>query len=92
MDKPLPSLPLEGRPTTPARASNSTDISHRKRIAQSSGDIPTQEDLDQAFAIPILDSDGNERLFGSLFDPSNLRERRQVMVIFVRHFFCGVSA
>lgn len=41
--------------------------------------------------IPIFDADGNERTFGSLYDPATATHQRQ-LVIFVRHFYCGKLA
>ncbi|KAI1964151.1 hypothetical protein LOZ58_002014 [Ophidiomyces ophidiicola] len=85
MDKPLPLLPSDAPPGA---------ISHpmAENASASSGvpeALPTEHDLDQAFKIPILDSYGKEQLFGDVFDNLRAQEKSRVMVIFVRHFFCG---
>ncbi|EEP78801.1 predicted protein [Uncinocarpus reesii 1704] len=90
MDKPLPSLPLDGQAEAQARASGSgIHGQHGDKAMQPCDAIPSQDVLNQSFRIPILDSDGKERLFGDLFDNSDSPEQKQVMVVFVRHFFCG---
>ncbi|KAL2006636.1 hypothetical protein VTN00DRAFT_9304 [Thermoascus crustaceus] len=56
---------------------------------QVSSELPSKEMIEQAADIPILDADGNQRPFKSLYISSNPFEKKRVMVIFVRHFFCG---
>jgi hypothetical protein len=66
-------------------------------LANFSGDInvsrelPSREMIEEAAEIPILDADGKERPFKSLYTSSNAHEKKRVLIIFVRHFFCGVS-
>jgi hypothetical protein len=59
-------------------------------VSPSPSQPPTQEALDSAGAIPIFDEDGNSRLFSSIYDGPNAIGDQQ-LIIFVRHFFCGVS-
>jgi len=54
-----------------------------------SRELPSKEIIEEAAEIPILDSDGKERPFKSLYTSSNAHEKRRVLIIFVRHFFCG---
>jgi hypothetical protein len=51
--------------------------------------IPSQALLRKVADFPVLDQDGKSRPFKSLY--SGPMVTRRVLVIFVRHFFCGVS-
>jgi hypothetical protein len=51
---------------------------------------PNDDVLAQAGKIPIFDSDGKGRPFSSIYSGDTAIGNQQ-MVIFVRHFFCGVS-
>jgi hypothetical protein len=56
---------------------------------QSPGQTPSQQALDLAGDISIFDAEGNSRPFRSLYEgPRAIGE--QQLIIFVRHFFCGV--
>jgi hypothetical protein len=51
---------------------------------------PSQQALELAGDISIFDAEGNSRPFRSLYEgPRAIGE--QQLVIFVRHFFCGVG-
>lgn len=54
-----------------------------------SDDFPDNEAVAEAGEVLIYDSDGNERPFKSIYSGDPIGE--QQLVIFVRHFFCGVS-
>jgi hypothetical protein len=54
-----------------------------------SDEIPDEDMLQAAAELPILDEKGNVRSFKSLYSGS-LAIGRQNLIIFVRHFFCGV--
>ena len=52
---------------------------------------PSCKDLEKIADFPVLDSEGNSRTFKSLHhDPENPNAR--TLVIFIRHFFCGVCS
>jgi hypothetical protein len=51
-------------------------------------EIPTQEALKNIEDFTVLDRDGKLVLFKSIYTGSNVA--RRVLVIFIRHFFCGV--
>jgi hypothetical protein len=51
--------------------------------------IPSQALLRKVADVQVLDQDGRSRPFKSLY--SGPMVARRVLVIFVRHFFCGVS-
>ncbi len=67
------------------------------RSADFEGDIkvdnkpPTKEQLERAADIPVLDVNKKSHTFKSLY-ADNEQGPRRVLVVFIRHFFCGVSA
>jgi hypothetical protein len=52
--------------------------------------LPSEATLEEAGNVPIFDADGNSRPFKSLYS-GNQAIGEQQLIIFVRHFFCGVS-
>lgn len=54
-----------------------------------SNDIPTQADLDKCADLLVLDAQGTSRPFKTLHAGEGVAPRQ--LIIFVRHFFCGVS-
>jgi len=51
-------------------------------------EIPSQETLDKIANINVLDRDGRSIPFKNIYTGPNVA--RRVLVIFIRHFFCGV--
>ena len=51
---------------------------------------PRRKDLERVAELPVLDKDGKPHAFKSLYGPIN-NERSRTLIIFIRHFFCGVS-
>lgn len=51
--------------------------------------LPSSDSAQKAEKLQVLDSDGNARSFKSVYTYPDASDR--VLVIFVRHFFCGVS-
>lgn len=51
---------------------------------------PTKRDLDKVAQLPVVDENGKPHTFGSLYS-SDTNEAPRVLIIFIRHFFCGVS-
>jgi hypothetical protein len=81
---------------TPPRTSLDTSSKHSvDPTAEFAGDIdtnnilPSQAILKRIENYPVLDKDGKSRPFKSVFTGPNVP--RRVLIIFVRHFFCGVS-
>lgn len=58
---------------------------------QVSDSLPDANAIDSAGNIPIFDSEGNSRPFKSIYSGDSAIGEQQ-MVLFVRHFFCGVSS
>ena len=90
--KPLPAMP------TGTADGESDDAACRAKLDDPStkdfqGDLkvnnlpPNKNTLVTAGELPVLDKDGKKLPFKSLY-PTNLRQR--VLIIFIRHFFCGV--
>lgn len=88
---PAPAL-SNGNDACSMRTSDNGSVDH---TAEFSGDIettnalPTAEMISRVENLPVLDKDGRSRPFKSLYSGPNVA--RRVLVIFVRHFFCGVS-
>lgn len=51
--------------------------------------LPDQQTIQEAGQLPIKDKDGNKVPFQSLFTDKDPAQRQ--LIIFIRHFFCGVS-
>lgn len=51
---------------------------------------PTRKDLDEVAELPVLDVNGKPHTFKSLYESDN-NEISRTLIIFIRHFFCGVS-
>jgi hypothetical protein len=51
-------------------------------------EIPSQEVLRKVESMLVLDKDGKTRPFKTLYSGPNVA--RRVLIIFIRHFFCGV--
>ena len=52
-----------------------------------SNKLPSQSDVQKVSTLPVLDAAGKSHSFKSLHDG-----KRRVLIVFIRHFFCGVSA
>ncbi|QDS76148.1 hypothetical protein FKW77_007375 [Venturia effusa] len=52
-------------------------------------DFPTQEQFENAFKLDVLDKDGKKHSFGELCQDGSEGVERN-LVIFIRHWFCGV--
>lgn len=53
-----------------------------------SNKLPSKGDLEKIAHLPVLDGSGEAHTFMSLH--SSTTESRRVLIIFIRHFFCGV--
>lgn len=60
------------------------EFSGNIKVSQKS---PTHSDLRAVDNLPVLDADRKSIPFKSLYDS---QENRRVLIIFIRHFFCGV--
>lgn len=52
-------------------------------------ELPSDETIKKIGDYVVLDRDGKSHTFKSLYNGKNVA--RRVLVVFVRHFFCGVS-
>lgn len=86
---------MESPSSTPPKTSIDTSFNGVDPSAEFIGDvdtnndIPSQEVLRKVESMIVLDKDGKTRPFKSLYSGPNVA--RRVLVIFIRHFFCGVS-
>ena len=53
-----------------------------------SSKLPSKGDLERVADLPVLDGSGEAHTFKSLHTGTG--DRRRVLIIFIRHFFCGV--
>lgn len=53
--------------------------------------LPSKSTLEQAADLPVFRADGKTVPFKSLYW-SDASKRKTVMIIFIRHFFCGVCS
>ena len=89
-------LPMPRTMQAPQPSKESTDVPSNDNVDATgdfslpvSNDKPTAADLAKAAEIPLLSTDGTSRTFESLYTSTGAP--KQVLIIFVRHFFCGVS-
>ena len=73
---------------TPPAVPATTDSSAPGDIKVSK-DLPTKKELERCADLPVLDLHNKPHTFKSLY--SGERAARRVLVLFIRHFFCGVS-
>lgn len=52
-------------------------------------DIPSEKDLSKVEDLLVLDAQGQSRPFKELYKAPHVASRQ--LIIFIRHFFCGVS-
>jgi hypothetical protein len=80
--------------STPPKISLDTTSHHSEPALDFAGDVdtnnilPTQSTLSKIEDYPVLDRDGKSIPFKSLYTGPNVP--RRVLLIFVRHFYCGV--
>lgn len=68
------------------------DVAHNETDAheQHQDSLPTASQMKKAADFSLLDASGNSVQFSTLYKPSDRSERTKTLIIFVRHFFCGV--
>ena len=71
------------RPEGPSR-----EFSGNIKVSQK---LPTKKDIEKVAELPVLDRTGESRTFKSLHSDPEHPEAR-TLVIFIRHFFCGVRS
>jgi hypothetical protein len=84
-------------PPTMAQDSKPVDADSDPATREFHGDIkvstslPSKSTLEKSADLPVFDVDGKTVPFKSLYW-SDGNESQKVMIIFIRHFFCGVCA
>jgi hypothetical protein len=90
-----PKASTDTRPTTPPFSPSSQTPVLEKEQEEFQGtvhvdnSIPTQKDLARVADLLVLDAQGQSRPFKELYKAPGVAPRQ--LVIFIRHFFCGVS-
>jgi hypothetical protein len=84
-------------PSAMARDEKPLDANSDPATREFDGDIkvstslPSKSTLEKIADLPVFDVDGKTVPFKSLYWPGG-NETQKVMIIFIRHFFCGVCA
>ncbi|KAM3074207.1 hypothetical protein ACMFMG_002972 [Clarireedia jacksonii] len=84
MDSPSTTSPKTSIDTTHRTVDNTVEFAGD---VSTNNEIPSQEVLKKVEGMLVLDKDGKTRPFKSLYSGPNVA--RRVLVIFIRHFFCG---
>ncbi|KAL1862228.1 hypothetical protein Plec18170_001053 [Paecilomyces lecythidis] len=90
-DKSLPPTPFGEAFGDAGRLSPDSDrlLDESGEDVEVSSELPSKAMLEEAASLPIIDAHGVEMPFRNVYMPSCALEKKRVMVIFVRHFFCG---
>ena len=89
-----PSIDVPDNTTPPFSPSSQTPVLQKEQeefegTAHVNNNIPTEKDLSTVADFLILDAQGKSRPFKDLYQAPHVASRQ--LVIFIRHFFCGVS-
>lgn len=87
MSNQTPVAPAVSEPAVQTESSTATTSQTTNRPA--SDNPPSAENLRRVADYKVLDSKGEAHTFKSLYDGPDSTKR--VLMIFIRHFFCGVS-
>ena len=94
MTDPKPSMDVPDDTTPPFSPSSQTPVLQKEQeefegTAHVNNDIPTEKDLSAVADLLILDAQGKSRPFKEIYQAPHVASRQ--LIIFIRHFFCGVS-
>ncbi len=84
-------IPKPSIDTSDSARTETDDVDHTVEFAgdlNTNNELPTREKLKKVENLPILDQDGRSIPFKNLYTGPNVT--RRVLVIFIRHFYCGV--
>lgn len=76
-------------PSTAQSTENADPTANFEGDIDVNNDIPSNKDISKAADLPVLDSDGSSHPFKSLYTETDGKPKR-ALIVFVRHFFCGV--
>ena len=85
----IPSQPASNPDINPASAPPKEQVNKAVPVPVSDK-LPTPETITKCNEYTVLDKNGEAHTFKSLYDGPNTASR--VLIIFIRHFFCGVSS
>lgn len=91
---PKPSIDAHDNSTPPFSPASDTPVLQKEQeefegTVDVNNDLPSEKDLKKVEDLLILDAQGKSRPFRELYDASGVAPRQ--LIIFIRHFFCGVS-
>lgn len=70
------------------QTTSTDDALHSAHSSTTTSSLPSQVDLSRVKDFIVVDEDGKSRPFYQVYTGENVTPR--VLIIFVRHFFCGV--
>ena len=79
---------VRATPSTPAKDDGVNPPDFEGSV-DSNNELPSAETMRKIEDYVVLDRDGKSHTFKSLYTGNHVA--RRVLIIFVRHFFCGVS-
>jgi hypothetical protein len=82
-----PSKPSTDSTSSKTQVDNTADFEGE---VSTNNNLPSQADLKRVENFSVLDQDGKPVPFKSLYSGPNVAKK--VLIIFIRHFFCGVCA
>jgi hypothetical protein len=83
------SLDVPGGVTPPFSPSSQTPMLQQGQ-EEFEGMVDVKKDLQKVADLLVLDAQGQSRPFKELYDAPHVASRQ--LIIFIRHFFCGVSS
>ena len=87
---PSPSTEADVAEESPPTATSGVDpTAEFQGDVEVNNDLPTATDLAKVADLVVLGADGTSRPFKSLYTGHGVPKR--VLIIFIRHFFCGVG-
>ncbi|KAK2799603.1 hypothetical protein FQN49_008945, partial [Arthroderma sp. PD_2] len=73
----------------PARLGRVVSLNPNPLVVEHSDMTPSLDVIIRSRGVALIDDEGNERSFGALLDELRTLRAKKVLVIFIRHFFCG---
>lgn len=93
--EPKASVDAPSKSTPPFSPTSQTPVLEKEQeefegTVDVNNDLPTEKDLKKVDDLLVLDAQGQSRPFKDLYKAPHVAPRQ--LIIFIRHFFCGVSS
>ncbi|KAM5442304.1 hypothetical protein MferCBS31731_002679 [Microsporum ferrugineum] len=85
----IPLVDLGGDDVEPVRPGTVQTLNLDPLLVEHSDVVPGLEVVERSRRIALLNGAGERRLFGELLDELRTLRAKKILVIFIRHFFCG---